>query len=295
MSRGTPEAEWPIDVDLVRGLLREQHPDLADLPLREVAAGWDNAMLRLGDDLAVRLPRRQVAAELILKEQRWLPLLAPSLNLATPVPLRTGKPSPDYPWSFSVTRWLAGESADRRPPGSGEASVFGRFLAGLHRAAPTDAPRNPVRGVPLGDREDAMAPRIARLRAAGLFGDTHGEIWGQALAAPLDIEPTWIHGDLHPRNVLVEGGRLSAVIDWGDLAVGDPATDLASVWMLFEDAAAGEEALAVRQGVTAATRLRARGWALLFAIVLADTGLVDHPQHLAIGERVLRTLAGSPA
>ncbi|ANM32292.1 hypothetical protein ABI59_15945 [Acidobacteria bacterium Mor1] len=280
---------------MVRALLRRQHPDLADLPLVEVAAGWDNAMLRLGDELAVRLPRRQAAAELILKEQRWLPLLAPSLPLATPVPLRIGRPSPDYPWSFSVTPWLDGESADRRPPAADQASALGGFLATLHKPAPDDAPRNPVRGVPLSERAEAMAPRIARLRAAGLFGDGHAAIWREALEAPLCIEPTWIHGDLHPRNVLVQEGRLSAVIDWGDLAVGDPATDLASLWMLFADPAVREEALRARQGVTAVTRKRARGWALLFAIVLADTGLVDHPEHLAIGKRVLHTLGGSPA
>jgi aminoglycoside phosphotransferase (APT) family kinase protein len=119
-------------------------------------------------------------------------------------------------------------------------------------------------------------------------------IWEAALAAPIDVDPTWIHGDLHPRNVLVDDGTLAGVIDWGDMASGDRATDLASVWMLFADPDARAQALSASGSITQATYLRAKGWAVLFGITLLETGLVDHPAHAAIGERTLRRVVAGP-
>lgn len=286
---GTPAAEHIIDEGLVGRLLVEQHPDLAHLPLASVAAGWDNAMFRLGDRLAVRLPRRAAAASLILHEQRWLPALADGLPLPIPVPLRVGRPGQGYPWGWSVQPWLAGEAADLRPPAPEQAPRLGAFLRSLHRPAPPEAPRNPVRGVPLHERAAVAEERLGRLaRATDLITPAIRRVWQQALDAPFDAEPTWIHGDLHPQNLLVEGGALAGVIDWGDLAAGDRATDLAAIWMLLTTPQARRAALAAYGGCSPATLARARGWALHLGATLLDTGLVDNPRHARIGERTLR-------
>lgn len=288
---GTPPAEVAIDPALVAGLLADQHPDLAALPLRAVDAGWDNAIFRLGDELAVRLPRRTAAADLIAHEQRWLPGLAPRLPLPAPAPLRAGGPGRGYPWRWSVLRWLDGEAADLSPPGDDQATVFAGFLRALHRPAPAEAPHNPFRGGSLREREAAFAVRAQRLAATtGWITPALPRLWEAALAAPIDCPPTWLHGDLHPRNVLVERGRLTGIIDWGDLTAGDPATDLAAIWMLFETPAARGAALDAYGPPSAATILRAKGWALHFGLIFLDNGLVDNPRFLAIGERTVRRL-----
>ena len=136
---GTPVAELAIDEALVLSLLANQHPDLGQLPLRAVDAGWDNVMFRLGDELAVRLPRRAVAAALITNEQQWLPFLSRHLTFPVPAPRRIGKPALDYPWPWSVVPWLNGQTADRIGLEESQAAPFARFLRSLHVAAPADA------------------------------------------------------------------------------------------------------------------------------------------------------------
>lgn len=290
--RGTPPAEVVIDRALVAGLLADQHPDLAGLPLEELEAGWDNAMFRLGEGLAVRLPRREVGADLIAHEQDWLPALAPRLTLAVPAPVRRGGPGRGYPWRWSVLPWLAGQAADLREPDPGEGPAFGRFLRSLHQPAPAGAPANPWRGVPLPGRAPIVEARMERAAAASdAITPEVRAVWRAALEAPIDVEPTWLHGDLHPRNVLVEGGRLAGVIDWGDITAGDRATDLAAIWMLFGDAGARRAALEAYGPVSEATLRRARGWAVLFGVMLLDSGLVDHPRHAVLGARALRRVA----
>ncbi|HMQ35549.1 MAG TPA: aminoglycoside phosphotransferase family protein [Chloroflexaceae bacterium] len=293
-SAGTPPAEVEVAPALVAGLLADQHPDLAGLSLAPVDAGWDNFIFRLGPALAVRLPRRAAAAPLIAHEQTWLPRLAGRLTLPAPVPLRVGAPGRGFPWGWSVVPWLSGAPADLREPDADQAPAFGAFLRALHGPAPADAPANPFRGVPLAARVPSAEERVGRLAGRtdlltpGLLG-----LWREAVAAPLDAPPTWLHGDLHPRNILVEGGAISGVIDWGDLTAGDPATDLAAIWMLFGAPVARAAALAAYGPPSAATLLRARGWAILFGVMLLDTGLADHPRHAAIGARALRRVAAS--
>ena len=160
-----PEAEVDVDETLVRRLLEAQHPDLADRALVPLPSGWDNFIFRLGDELTVRLPRRQMSADLVDHEQRWLPLLAPRLPIPIPVPVRVGKPGLGYPWSWSVVPWLAGEIAARVPPADPfvTAEQLGAFLHALHEPAPEDAPVNPYRGGPLTDRAPAVLDRIRLL------------------------------------------------------------------------------------------------------------------------------------
>jgi aminoglycoside phosphotransferase (APT) family kinase protein len=291
---GTPIAEFAIDSELVSGLLADQHPDLAHLPLQAVDAGWDNAMFRLGDHLVVRLPRRAAAAPLIVHEQTWLPRLADQLALPIPAPYRIGTPSRGYPWRWSVMPWLKGMAADRNRPSALQAQPFAEFLRSLHVPAPPDAPINLVRGVPLHQRAAMVEARLQRLaHTTSLITPQVMQIWHAALNAPLDMPPTWLHGDLHPRNVLVEHGVITGIIDWGDLTSGDCATDLASLWMLFAEPHARHNTLGAYANVSEATMRRAKGWAVLFGAMLLDTGLNDNPRNAAIGERTLRHVAES--
>lgn len=287
---GTPAAEQEINDELVRTLLREQFPDLAGAPLVLLGAGWDNVMFRLGEELLVRLPRRKKAVALIEHEQTWLPVLAGRLPLPAPAPVRNGRPSRAYPWPWSILPWLPGRTADLEPPALEQARPWAEFLRALHQPAPRFAPPNPVRGVPLRMRSEMTEERLLRLRkTTESITPTIQNLWRQALAAPPADEACWLHGDLHARNVLVEGGSITGVIDWGDITSGDVATDLASAWMLFSEVEARQRCL---QGYrpSAATLARAKGWAVLLGAVLLDTGLVDHPAHAAMGAAVLKRL-----
>jgi len=292
---GTPAGDCQIDAALVRELLHEQHPDLADLAIEREASGWDNEIFRLGEGLCVRLPRRAAAASLLLNEQQWLPRLAAALPLLVPVPLRMGRPSGRYPYAWSVISWLEGTAADIEEPRADQAEALAQFLLALHQGAPLDAPRNPVRGCPLHDRASAVESRFARLQnRTPLIGDAVRALWRQGLSAPIDSASTWIHGDLHPRNVLVESGRLRAVIDWGDMAAGDPATDLASIWMLIDGAASRQRVIESYGAPSLPVWARAKGWAVLFAAVFLDAGFAGDRRFALIGERTLRRLAQGP-
>ncbi len=292
---GTPPAEVSIDERLARDLLRSQHPDLADLPIVALASGWDNAMFRLGERFALRLPRRQVAAKLVENEQRWLPSLSGHLPLPVPAPLRIGVADAAFPWPWSATPWLEGQTADLAPPDSDQGEVLAQFFGALHQPAPADAPHNAYRGVPLAQRASTFEDRLAKLMThCSLMTPQVIALWREALQAPQDTAPTWIHGDPHPRNVLVVGGKLAGVIDWGDIAQGDRATDLAAIWMLLPDVRARLRAIAAMPSVSAATWTRARGWAVFYAAVLLHAGLKDDPRMAAIATRTLEHLQIGP-
>jgi len=292
-----PAAEVSVSPELVRALLAAQQPDLAHLPVRLIAHGWDNFMYRLGDELAVRLPRRAAAARLIVHEQRWLPVVAPRLPLPVPAPVRAGRPAPGYPWPWSIVPFLPGQLAAREPsadPAVAAASL-GRFLAALHVPAPEDAPVNRNRGVPLAERTAVVTQNL------GMVGDMVDRgaavrAWQAALATPAwGGAPVWLHGDLHPANILVHRGRISAVIDFGDITAGDPAADLSVAWMLlpadcrgaFRDAYRAAGGHAEGDGTWA----RARGWALALSLAfLAHSA--DNPLIAAIGRRTVGAVLG---
>ena len=283
-----PAAEIDVDEGLVRSLLAEQHPDLAGLPLEETGAGWDNILWRLGDGLMVRLPRREAAAPLTRNEQRWLPFLAGRLPLPVPAPVRMGKPTDRFPWCWSVVPWLAGEPGDRTVLTDPEdaARRLGLFLRALHEAAPVDAPDNPWRGVALAERQGTFDERVASL-GAEIDVESTRRLWDRALSvAPWPGAPVWLHGDLHPANTLVAGGTLAAVIDFGDLCRGDPATDLAGAWMLLP-APAIPVFSAAYGGLTADLEHRALGWAALFGLMLLEIGLRDRPTYETVGRTTL--------
>ena len=238
-----PDAQAPLSVEaidagydesLVRALLLDQHPDLADLPLARVAGGWDNQLWRLGDDLAVRLPRTERADALLLKEHRWVPALAPRLPLPVPVPLRLSVPSARFPRPWTIVAWVPGTPADHAPataPSSAE--TLAGFLKALHSPAPDGAPVNPGRTRSLAEYSQGIH---SNFQAAG-FDSLSPEIravWDAAISAPeWNGPPVWIHADLHPANVVTSGGAPAGVIDFGELCAGDPAVDLATAWLLL--------------------------------------------------------------
>jgi aminoglycoside phosphotransferase (APT) family kinase protein len=265
-----PPAEVTIDQSLVRALLEEQHKDLAHLALTDLGEGWDNRLFRLGDDLAVRVPRRAASAALIEREQRWLPHLSPRLPVPVPVPVRIGRPGSGFPWPWSVVPWFTGACALTAPPQDRAPMVAAlrRFLRALHQPAPDDAPRNPWRGVPLTARAERLREHVQQLDGL-VDGRAVLDLWERVVSAPPWAgPPLWIHGDLHPGNLLVSGGTLSAVIDFGDLAAGDPATDLSVIWMLLPSAQPTVLAAARREfdTIDEDTWMRARGWALALGL-----------------------------
>jgi len=287
-----PTAEIDLPLDFVRDLVQRQHPDLASLPIAAVASGWDNAIFRLGDQMAIRLPRRAAAAALVEREQRWLPLLQKKLPLPVPAPLRVGRPQSSYPWSWSITPWIEGATADRAPLDSDQGTVLAHFLEALHVAPPPEAPRNPYRGVPLAQRSATFWRCVSALARRGWgLDDRLLQLWNAAVATPVDTPLTWIHGDLHARNVLAANGAISGVIDWGDIAQGDRATDLAATWMLFSRAESREQVLSSCPSVSAETWQRARGWALLLAVVVLQSA---DPLHVTAAERTMERLVAGP-
>ena len=189
MPAGKPAAEVNVDEALVRRLLETQHPDLSELPLRHLDSGWDNVLFRLGEELLVRVPRRKVAAELIQNEQRWLPELGPSLPIDAPVPVRTGTPTDFYPWHWSLVPWFEGRCADEATITDDQAERFADFLLTLHQPAPSNAPENPVRGVPLDVRVENTHERMARLREkTALITPAIEKMWAAALSAPQEAK-----------------------------------------------------------------------------------------------------------
>ncbi|MFJ5611914.1 aminoglycoside phosphotransferase family protein [Streptomyces sp. NPDC093221] len=265
------------DAEVVRWLVREQHPDLAELELRPVDGGWDNQLWRLGEELAVRLPRTPRAPALLAKERRWLPLLAPRLPLPVPTPVRDGEPSARFPRPWAVTRWVPGSPADLTPIGRGEhaADALAGFLTALHRKAPADAPANPDRGVPLKSLADGFDQGVAALAEGGLdarLADGARRVWADAVAAPESTAPpTWLHGDLHPANVVVTDGTLAGVIDFGELCAGDAANDLGAAWLLLP-AGAAPRFFAAYGRTDPATIRRARGYAVRATLGLISVG-----------------------
>lgn len=278
-------ARLDVDEATVRALLEEQHPDLADRPLRFVARGWDNALWRLGDDLVVRLPVRDVAVPLLAHEQRWLPELAPVLPVQVPVPVRVGVPSAHYPWPWTVARWVDGARADAGPVAerASWADDLADLFAALHRPAPDDAPVNHYRGVPPRTRRGPLVERLEHL--GWPYRDEVLARFDALAAAPDHTGPAvWLHGDPHPANLVVRDGRLVAAIDWGDVTSGDPASDLATAWLTFDAPARARFRTRVDAacGWDEATWQRAQAWAVLLSVVL-QLHPDDHPDLVETG------------
>ncbi|WP_327286191.1 MULTISPECIES: aminoglycoside phosphotransferase family protein [unclassified Streptomyces] len=279
--------EVDIDGPLVGRLVAAQFPQWADLEVRRVrSAGTDHAMYRLGDDMTVRLPRMPGAADQVDLEQRWLPRLAPHLPLAVPVPLGQGVPGEGYPFAWSVYRWLDGANLFDEPLTElhDAAAGLGRFVAALRRIDTAGAPRS-FRGGPVGTADAGVRAAIRDLGADGtLDAGAATAAWEAALRVPQwDGAPVWLHGDLLPGNLLARQGRLSAVIDFGGVGVGDPACDTMAAWTLLS--ADTREVFREASGVDDATWARGRGWALRFGVTAEHYYRVTNPVLARVGHR----------
>jgi aminoglycoside phosphotransferase (APT) family kinase protein len=262
-----------IDINerLVRQLLSAQFPQWEHLSIKPVEFdGWDNRTFRLGEMMSVRLPSAEGYAAQVEKEQHWLPKLAPLLPLPIPVPLAMGNPDKNYPWHWSIYQWIEGENAtiesitDRQE----FATTLAQFLVALQHIDSTGGPppgqHNFFRGGPL-DIYD-METRSSMIALRGKIDTDIGtEVWETSLSAKWHGKPVWLHGDIAAGNLLVMDGRLSAIIDFGCLAVGDPACDLTIAWTLFSGAS--REAFFAALPLDSATWARARGWALWKALI----------------------------
>ena len=280
-----------IDAALVRRLIAAQFPPWADLPVRPVeAGGWDNRTFRLGPRMTARLPSAEPYALQVEKEHRWLPKLAPLLPLPIPVPLAKGAPAGGYPWQWSVYRWLEGEPASvggiadlRR-----FASDLAEFLNALRRSDPTGGPppgrHNFFRGGPLTVYDAETRQAIAALEGRVDTGAASA-VWQASLGAKWDGSPVWFHGDVAAGNLLVEDGRLGAVIDFGTSGVGDPACDLAIAWTLF--GGESRDAFRAAMGLDDATWARGRGWTHWKALITLAEHIDTDPSQAAGARRVI--------
>ncbi|MDJ0318568.1 aminoglycoside phosphotransferase family protein [Arthrobacter antibioticus] len=274
---------------MVRTLLREQHPDLAEEALSLGALGWDNQMWRLGEHLAVRLPWATDAADdLILKENSWLPRLTRNLPLAVPMPQRVGKPSELFPRPWSITTWVVGEPADKAPiQGSAGGEALAAFLTAFHQPAPSNAPVGRDRAGALVEVADRFVGSLSSASDLGLIPEPRKirAIWDDAVSAEywfLWAPPAVrLHGDLYPANVITTDSALTGVIDFGDLCAGNPAFDLAAAWILLPDRdSIGRFKEAYCPSIGDETWRRARGWAIwraVASIFISEAGKRGEP------------------
>jgi len=285
--------EVDIDVDLVRRLLVSQHPQWANLVLDFVAStGTVNAIWRLGADLYVRLPRLRSWAADLEKELQWLPVLAPRLSVDVPEPISAGKPQFGFPFTWAIYRWHEGEPLDRMRVADERrtAEVLAQFVGELRGIDSSGAPRS--------RRDRPMQARDAEARAAIVAArdlvDTQAvtEAWDAALRAPeWDGTVVWTHGDLLPPNALLVDGRIAAVIDFGNMGVGDPAVDLIAAWtILGED---GRDAFRGALDADDATWSRARGFALHQALLVIPYYRESNPAFVAMAQRTVREITGT--
>ena len=263
-----------IDVVLVRHLVATQFPHWADLSVTPVEnGGWCNQAFHLGEQMLVRLPRHRAYAEQIPKEYQWLPRLAPLLPLPIPEPLAIGEPALAYPWRWSIYRWIEGAPALPERIANilpAFAADLGAFLAVMQSldtmSGPTPGPHNFYRGGLLATYDSQTREAIAALEGKV---DTNAvvEVWEAALTATWADAPVWIHGDVSVGNLLVRNGRLRAVIDFGNMAVGDPACDLAMAWTVFDGES--RECFRAKLPLDKGTWARGRGWVLWKALIVA--------------------------
>jgi len=262
-----------ITLSLATELIAEQFPQWAHLPIKPVeVSGHDNRTFRLGKEMPIRLPSAEEYAPKVQKEQKWLPILAPYLSISIPQPLAMGQPSKNYPWHWSIYRWIEGKSANilsiDSVPLQPLAPALAQFLNKLHKidthGGPLAGPHNFYQGGSLSVYDAETRSAIVQLQ--GLI-DTNAvtSVWEKALCSTWDKDPVWVHGDLSAGNILVKDGQLAAVIDFGGMGIGDPACDLVIAWTLLTQKS--RKTFREHLSLDPNTWARARGWALWKALI----------------------------
>ena len=282
------------DDGLVRRLVAGQFPQWAGLAVERFASGGTvNAVYRLGDGMVVRLPLAKGGVGDLLMEREWLPRLAPLLPTAIPEVLGAGQPAEGYPWPWSVYRWRTGENPEvgALPEPSLLARELAGFVAAMRGITLPGAPRA-HRGGPLGSLDASTRAAIEELRGIAqedVDCDAAAAVWRDALRAPgWDGPPVWLHADLMPGNLLVDGGRLASVIDFGCTGVGDPACDLFPAWNLLPSDA--REVFREALGVDDATWRRGRGRTLSQALIALPYYRTANPAMANNARHVIRTV-----
>ena len=285
------DRELEIDVPLVSRLVATQFPQWTDLPIKPLdPGGWDNRSFHLGERMIIRLPSAEAYAAQVKKEHRWLPRLAPFLPLPIPIPLGLGEPALGYPWHWSIHRWLDGETAslERIADLREFAVMLAEFLAALQRidaaGGPAAGAHNFYRGGSLKTYDSETREAVTAL-GDRIDVDAVTQVWEAALASTWRHTPVWVHGDVAAGNLLVSGGRLSAVIDFGSSGVGDPACDLSIAWTLFHGKS--REAFRATIPLDHATWARARGWTLWKALIVLAELPGTNPLELERSPRVI--------
>ena len=263
------ENEFEVDNCLVRALLKSQYPQWAHLPLKTIpSSGTDNVLFRLGSEYVVRLPRIDWATESIHKEFEWVPKISRFLTIPISTPLFKGDPELSYPWSWTVTRWNEGHTPNLEKEGEYAllANDLADFLNELHQIPLANGPTS-RRGIPLTELDADTRKAIACLKGE-IDVESVTSRWNQLSSAPSwSKDPVWVHGDFLPGNILVQNNRLSAVIDFSDVGMGDPACDLVIGWSLLNSHSRRyfRENL---KNIDDATWDRGRGWALSIALIM---------------------------
>lgn len=270
-----------IDVNLVQNLIATQIPQWKHLPIKPVEnSGWDNRTFHLGDTMLVRMPSAELYANNIAKEFTWLPILAPLLPQQIPTPLFMGKPTIEYPWPWSIYTWLPGTTvaASKDIDLNILAQDLGLFLKALYTIDTTSGPsageHNFYRGSSLTVYDDQVK------KACALLDDKVDTkkvltVWKSAIATEWQNPPVWVHGDIAVGNLLQQNEKLTAVIDFSCLAVGDPACDLAIAWTFFD--ATSRKMFKKTVALDEATWNRGKSWALWKALIIASE-LIDGPE-----------------
>lgn len=267
------EDKLPLSISTVRQLVSTQFPEWKELPIRPVASsGWDNNTFHLGDSMLIRMPSASTYASQVEKEQKWLPKLAPLLPLPIPVPVAIGQPGNGYPWNWSIYKWLEGDTVAMGALADlcEMAASLGQFLLSLHNIDTKDGPlaglHSFYRGGSLLHYDSETKQAINALRTK-IDAKVATEIWEKALLTEWKNPLVWVHGDISAGNLLVKNGRLSGVIDFGQLAVGDPSSDLTIAWTLFHSES--REVFRKSLSLDPETWARGRAWTLWKSLVVA--------------------------
>jgi len=284
--------EVHIEAPLVRRLLHSQFSgwDVQSI-IRLPSHGTDNALFRLGEAHLIRMPRIHWAARDPIKEHEWLPRLAPHLPLEVPVPLTLGQPDCGYPWHWTICPWLEGmtRAVNETVDPIQTALDLADFIRALHALDASDGPMpdeaGSSRGVPLRTRDSAF--REAHAQLDGSFDKRRIlSLWNEVLQTPeWASSPVWIHGDLQEGNLLFRADQLAAVIDFGGLAVGDPACDVMAAWLYLS--AEAREPFREALDIDDATWMRARGWALSVGVIAYPYYKHSNPKLASIAKRAI--------
>lgn len=280
-----------ITAELVKDLIAAQFPQWSGLPVRPVEkSGHDNRTFHLGDAMSVRLPSGKAYEAQVQKESRWLPYLQAQLDFPVSAPLAVGQPSAQYPYFWSVNRWIEGCTLLEEPP-EDCAALAAALASALKKLQQIDCTGGPEAGAHNFYRGCSPAVYDGGTRAAldALRGrlptDRLAAVWADCTAAPYTDRGVWVHGDIAPGNILMRDRRFCGLIDFGILGTGDPACDYAMAWTYFEAA----ERRVFLGGLSCGMIARARGWALWKSLITYDD---ENPDSRQAARHAVREILG---